>query len=158
LTALNGGDGVRRGTIRITDRSGSSADIDLSNAFTVTDVLSAINSQTSASVTAHADGDHLVLTDTSGGSAVDFSVTDLNGGHAAADLGVAGATGGSTFPGAAVYPITGDFTLDHINNGNRLTLLEADGDEDEDLQITLSDGTTLDMDLDGAATLNEVIA
>ncbi|HID23822.1 MAG TPA: hypothetical protein EYP14_15690, partial [Planctomycetaceae bacterium] len=35
LDMLNGGSGVRRGRIRITDRSGQSADIDLSNAYSV---------------------------------------------------------------------------------------------------------------------------
>ncbi len=43
LDELNGGDGVQRGKIRITDRSGASAVIDLSFARTVDDVLDAIN-------------------------------------------------------------------------------------------------------------------
>ena len=43
LETLNGGAGVRRGIITITDRSGATADIDLSTAVTVDDVLEAIN-------------------------------------------------------------------------------------------------------------------
>src|SRR5207245_36896 len=39
LDVLNGGGGVRRGVVHITDRSGASADVDLSNAFTVDDVI-----------------------------------------------------------------------------------------------------------------------
>ncbi len=46
LNALNGGAGVRPGTIRITDRSGATAEIDLSTAVTVDDVLNAINGST----------------------------------------------------------------------------------------------------------------
>ena len=43
LSSLNGGQGVQRGTIRITDRSGASADIDLTKAVDLDDVLDAIN-------------------------------------------------------------------------------------------------------------------
>ena len=46
LDELNGGDGVQRGKIRITDRSGATAVIDLSFARTVDDVLAAINDNT----------------------------------------------------------------------------------------------------------------
>ena len=46
LDTLNGGQGVRRGTITITDRSGADAEIDLSTSMTVDDVLNAINGNT----------------------------------------------------------------------------------------------------------------
>jgi flagellar hook-associated protein 2 len=41
LADLNGFEGVRRGVIRITDRSGASADIDLTAAIDVNDILDA---------------------------------------------------------------------------------------------------------------------
>ena len=44
LGELNGGQGVQRGKIQITDRSGASAEVDLSTAVTVNDVLDRINS------------------------------------------------------------------------------------------------------------------
>src|SRR5688572_13761441 len=43
LSELNGGAGVSRGKIKITDRSGDSAVIDLQNAQTIDDVVRAIN-------------------------------------------------------------------------------------------------------------------
>ena len=52
MRELNGGAGVQRGKIRITDRSGAVATIDLSFARTVDDVLQAINSNEDISVTA----------------------------------------------------------------------------------------------------------
>jgi flagellar hook-associated protein 2 len=52
LEELNAGAGVRRGSIRITDRAGNAAEIDLRIARTVDDVLDAINNNTEASVTA----------------------------------------------------------------------------------------------------------
>ena len=42
LDTLNGGTGVQRGSIRITDRSGASATIDLTKAIRLDDVLVAI--------------------------------------------------------------------------------------------------------------------
>ena len=44
LSLLNGGAGVERGQIRITDRSGASEVIDLRSALTIDDVVEAINS------------------------------------------------------------------------------------------------------------------
>ena len=69
LSELNGGAGFSPGKIRITDGTGATAIIDLSTAQTIDDVLKDINNAGTISVTATADGDHLVLTDTSGGTA-----------------------------------------------------------------------------------------
>ena len=80
LNVLNGGAGVQPGTIRITDRSGASANIDLSNAYTVDDVVSIINQTSGISVQASIQGDHLVLNDTSGQSTSNFSVADVTWG------------------------------------------------------------------------------
>ena len=68
LDALNGGNGVQRGLVRITDRDGNSADIDLSNAHSVDDVLDAINADEGVSVTATTSDGQIVITDTSGGT------------------------------------------------------------------------------------------
>src|SRR5690606_34749303 len=43
LADLRGGEGIRRGTFRITDRSGASANIDISTAVTLEDVVKKIN-------------------------------------------------------------------------------------------------------------------
>jgi flagellar hook-associated protein 2 len=63
LDEINGGDGLARGKIKITDRSGASATIDLRYAVTVDDVLAAINQNESVEVQASVAGDRLVLTD-----------------------------------------------------------------------------------------------
>ncbi len=44
LSDLNGGNGVSHGSIRITDRSGASTTVDLSQAVDINDVVNAINS------------------------------------------------------------------------------------------------------------------
>ena len=71
LSTLNGGQGVRRGSITITDRSGATANVDLSGAVTMEDVLTAINSNLAINVRARvtalpfngARGDRLVIED-----------------------------------------------------------------------------------------------
>jgi flagellar hook-associated protein 2 len=87
---LNGTQGVRRGVVRITDREGGTAKIDLTTAVTLDDVLDAINSQSTANVKASVQGDHLVITDLTGAATGTLTVKDLSGGYAAADLGIAG--------------------------------------------------------------------
>ena len=52
LASLNGGDGVRRGLFRITDRSGASSVIDISSAVTLDDVIKKINTSLDISVRA----------------------------------------------------------------------------------------------------------
>lgn len=152
LDLLNGGEGVRRGVIRITDRSGSSADIDLTKAVTVDDVVSAINNTTGLSVTASTVGGHLSLTDTSGSTASNLSVSDLNGGYAAADLGLNQSVGTSTLTGTDVLQVTGDFSLNLLDDGNGMRTTDG-----TDLTITLTDDTQLDIDLDGAVTISDVL-
>jgi flagellar hook-associated protein 2 len=86
LGDLNGGAGVRRGTIRITDRAGASADIDLTAVVDVAEVVDLINSNSAINVAARVSGNGLVIEDLTG-EAGQLQVADLNGGFAAARLG-----------------------------------------------------------------------
>ena len=152
LSALNDGNGIRRGSIKITDRAGNSATIDLTNAYSVEDVLDAINANTSISVRARSDGGRLVLDDMTGSTASNLIVAEVNGGHAAADLGLAGNVPASQIEGSSVFQVTSDFSLDQINDGNRMRLVTGN-----DLKITLSDSTELDIDLQGSKTVGDVL-
>ncbi|MBX3452438.1 MAG: flagellar filament capping protein FliD [Planctomycetaceae bacterium] len=152
LEALNGGQGVRRGTFRITDRAGTSKDIDLKNAVTIDDVVRAVNSS-GVGVFAEAVDDHLVLRDTTGGGG-SITVADLNGGSVAADLGIAGSSASHTLSGTGIYTATEAFSLSMLNDGNGLTT-NSSGAE---LQFNLQDGTALAVDLDGVKTLGDVLA
>lgn len=154
LDALNGGNGVRRGTIRITDRAGNIADVDLASAHTLADVVNAINAADDVSVTAEARGRGIVLTDTTGATDNDLSVVDLNGGAAAVDLGIAQSVSGDTLTGDDVYVLTGDFSLDQLNDGNGIRELNGA----PDIRITAADDTSFEVKLDDAFSLNDVIA
>jgi flagellar hook-associated protein 2 len=153
LDALNSGNGIGRGVIRITDRSGNTADVDLANAYTLDDVLAAINSEDAISVVAGTADGRLVLTDTSGATLSDLSVVDLNGGHAAEDLGIAKSVAAATLDGDSVFTVTADLTLDQITEGVGLHLLNGA----PDIRITLTDDTVIEVNLDNAATLNDIL-
>lgn len=152
LSALNDGNGIRRGSIKITDRAGKSATIDLTNSYSVEDVLDAINTNTSISVRARSDGGRLVLDDMTGSSTSNLIVADVNGGHAAADLGLAGNVAAGKIEGSAVFNVTNDFSLDQINDGNRMRLVTG-----TDLRITLGDSTLMAIDIQGSKTVGDVL-
>ncbi|MCH8830057.1 MAG: hypothetical protein IID45_10825, partial [Planctomycetes bacterium] len=148
LDVLNSGAGVRRGTVRVTDRSGSFADIDLSAAYTVQDVLQAINENETISLTASTLGGKIVVTDTTGSTSANLSIVDLNGGHAAEDLGIDQSVAAATFTGSEIFTLTGNFTLDQINDGNGLRRARAGGD----FSITTGPGVEFNVDLSGLLT------
>ena len=152
LDELNAGAGVRRGTIRITDRAGNTADIDLRLARSVDDVLNAINNNTTASVSAAAVGDTFVLTDTSGGAG-NLRVQDVGGGQTALDLGLASINvAANQATGADVLALHTGTKLTTLNDGTGVPLASGN-----DLAITLADESTLNIDLGSATTLGAVL-
>ena len=152
LELLNNGAGVQRGQIRITDRSGESAEIDLRNAVNIDDVVTAINSS-SAGVTASTLGGRLVLKDTTGSTSGNLQVAELGGGTTAASLGIAGSVAASTLTGNDILTVNEDFTLSLLDDGNGLRQTAGTSD----LSITLKDGTALAVNLDSAVTLGNVV-
>ncbi|MEM8864576.1 MAG: flagellar filament capping protein FliD [Planctomycetota bacterium] len=157
LADLNDGDGVAAGEIKVTDRSGASAVIDLRAAQTVDEVLLAINSSADISVSATTAGDSFVLTDNSGGAG-SLSVVDIGLGTTAADLGLGGlSTTTDTLTGGDVYDLSSDTKLSALNDGNGV-YFQNDLETVQDLEITLQDGvTTLAVDLSGSTTLGDVV-
>jgi len=144
LDSLNGGRGVRRGKITITDGTGKTAQIDLTTALTVDDVLDAINSQTTANVRASVSGDRIVIENGSGVTGT-LRVEDARGGYTAADLGILGLNDAGRIEGSDVVNLADGTPLTVLNddNGvrrNRLTTgdfrVTAGG---ESFVVTLSD-------------------
>ncbi|MEM1424603.1 MAG: flagellar cap protein FliD N-terminal domain-containing protein, partial [Planctomycetota bacterium] len=144
LSELNGGEGVERGSIRVTDKSGASAEIDLSQVVEVNDVLDAINSNTAVGVVAEVDGDGLVIRDISGGTGT-LTIEDTFGSQTATSLGIAGsASGASTqIVGDDIRTIDAETDLAILNDG--LGVRIQDGSTD--FTITASDGTELNINL-----------
>ncbi len=154
LDSLNGGSGVRRGYIRITDRSGASALIDLSRAVTVTDVLDQINNSTGIRVLAEVDGDNLKITDLSGETTGNLIVANVGTSATATSLGLLGNSAGTdTITGTTINTVGRSSVLATLNDG---TGIRKHGSLN-DFRITASDGSHYDISIANAANLGDII-
>ncbi|MBX7074393.1 MAG: flagellar filament capping protein FliD [Pirellulales bacterium] len=144
LGTLNGGLGVATGSIRITDRSGASAVVDLRAARTVDDVIHAVNTNTAINVRLETRGDKFVLVDKSGQMQSNLRVQEVGGGSTAADLGLLAIdAAANTADGQDVVRLGRDVLLSSLNNGNGLRF-DASG---ADLRVNFRDGSApLDVD------------
>ena len=148
LEMLNAGEGITRGSIRITDRSGIRSDIDLSTARSIDDVLDAINANAAINVTAIGQGDGIRLIDNTGQSVSNLRVEEVGSGTTAASLGLAGIdVAASMADSADLMRLYDDLDLDLLNDGNGVYKTETL----PDIRYTLSDGTTGTIDLSPVA-------
>jgi flagellar hook-associated protein 2 len=142
LSELNDGQGVQRGKIRITDRSGAAAVIDLRNAQSVDDVLAAINTADGVNVKAAADGDAFRLIDQTGGAG-NLKVEEVSGGSTAQDLGLAGINAAADEAlGQDLVRLYDGLALAQLNDGNGVNFSSAV----PDLDVKFRDGSTLLVD------------
>ena len=140
---LNDGQGVQRGQIRITDRSGSTAVVDLRFVQTVDDVLQAINETGGINITAVADGDALKLIDNSGGSG-NLQVEEVGSGLTANDLGLSGINvAADEAVGQDLLGLYDGLALAKLNDGSGVDLLAGAAD----LDVSFRDGTSLQVDI-----------
>ena len=153
LSQLNAGGGFQPGKIRLTDRSGATAEIDLRTAQTIDDVLMAINGQGGVDVTASVEGDALVLTDHSGGSG-NLRVREVGIGTTAASLGLGEIyVAADVATGSDIFSLHAATRLSTLNDGRGVRLRA----EVDDLEISLADGTVLTVDFGEALTLGDVV-
>jgi len=151
---LHGMQGIQRGSIHVTDRSGDTATIDLSAVANVQDVLDAINYATDINVTATVSGDHLVLTDNTGQTAANLQVQEIGGGTTATDLGILDSVAADTLTGTDLLALSTSMRLDSLNGGIGI------GDPDPgltDLVIRLQDGTRIDVKIHADETVQDVL-
>ncbi len=157
LADLRGGTGIARGKIQITDRAGSSREIDLSNTITIDDVVKQINSTTGIRVGAKVSGDRLTLTDLTGASATNLIVSEVGQGRTAADLGLSGVnTNTNSATGDDLAFLGSSTRLSTIRDNRGLSFVTG-----KDLTVTLKDGTSLDIDLNetrNPTTIGQVLA
>ena len=143
LTNINGGQGFTPGEIRITDRSGNSAVVNLSYAQNVDDVLNAINNS-GLNVTATAVDGKIQLTDNTGDTTSDLKVQEVGNGSTAKSLGLSGINvATSTAVGQDIYTLSNGISLSALNDGMGVRVNSAL----PDITYTLHDGTTGTIDL-----------
>ncbi|MEM6691598.1 MAG: flagellar cap protein FliD N-terminal domain-containing protein, partial [Planctomycetota bacterium] len=147
LSALNDGLGIDGGSIRITDRSGASADIDLSAAQTIDDVLTAIR-DAEIDVDATTRDGRIQLIDQTGSTTSNLKVEQLGNDETAADLGLFGVdVAANTAEGIAIDELvsiddaTSTLISQSENGGQGISFSTGN-----DLAIQLADGTQLDID------------
>lgn len=131
LDSLNGYSGVQRGSIRITNRSGASATIDLTDVVTINEVIDRINAA-GLSVEASVSGDSLALRDTTGGSGT-LRVQEVSGGRTARDLGFADGTasdgdGDGSITGRTLISLGNLAPISALNDGLGISRSVAGGD------------------------------
>lgn len=158
LAGLNDGRGVEAGMIRLTDRSGTSAEVDLTTARTINDVMAAIN-DAEVEIKATTVGNAIRLTDLTGltgRSATNLKVEQLGDKETAADLGLWGIdTDSATVTGfdlevpATTLALRGA-ALSELNGGQGLGPLTS-------LDITLAHGSDASVDLSSASNTAEIV-
>lgn len=157
LDELNGGSGVSRGQIRITDRTGKSATVDLRFVHTAADVVDAINAAGDVRVTAKLDGDRFTLTDSSGGAGT-LSVSEVGTGVTARDLGLSAVSVNAvTASGLDIVSISRSTSLRSLLDGRGVRLA---GSTSPSLQIQLRDGTSVGFTTtlsSGSASVGQLI-
>lgn len=157
LSTLNGGQGVARGKIKVTDTDGAVATIDLSTAVTVDDVLSAINSNGTANVEAVVEGDRITVVDRAGGGGT-LRVQNGSGYTTATSLGIEGNGASITLAGSTGPAVTGvrgsrvnylatQTALSTLNDGNGVAVRSGLGDGVADFEIVARDGTLLKIEI-----------
>ncbi len=139
--SLNGGDGIRRGKIVMTDKAGASSTVDLSTATTLDEIVDIINANDDVAITARIDGERLRLDDVSGGSG-SLKITNASGGFTATDLGIATTTAGTSITSSQIHRLGGQTTLSSLNDG--LGVLIRDNATDFKLSVS---GTTYNITL-----------
>lgn len=139
LKLLNGGEGVRRGKIEITDSSGDKAIVDLSTALSVRDVLDGINSRTDIQVNARIEAGHLVIEDLAGGDQASLTISEVGGGHTATDLGIAQQDDDEdgSIVGDNILYLSDTMRFDVLNDRNGVSV----GKGNRDIDITIGSRT-----------------
>lgn len=172
LDALNGHSGVSRGKIRITDDGGRTAVVDLSFAFTLNDVIDAINNNGIAQVSARVNdlsgsglmGDALIIENVSRTGSI--SVADVGLGKTATSLGIVGESLGGAIVGGRINSIGRNTPLSALNDGRGIgtgaealrvvTLVDSSGSRNIDITAARTVGEVMDLvnNSGGAATLS----
>lgn len=153
LETLNGGNGINRGKIIITDGDGNKATIDLTDVTTLNEIFDRINNADGINVTASAKGDGLIITDNTISGTATLKVENAGSDTTATDLGIAAIDGGAgdidvtvngVIQGASINTIGLNTPLSSLNDGNGVLILNNVAD----FKINPKDGSpAINIDL-----------
>jgi flagellar hook-associated protein 2 len=142
LSQLNNGRGIESGSFRITDRSGKSDIVEITNARSIEDVLAAIN-DADVQVQATIQDNSIRLVDTTNQTASNLILEQLGDSETLADLGLSGIDKNRrvVLGTKLVDPYSNSTKLESLGNGKGVRFNDGN-----DLRISLSDGSNLDID------------
>lgn len=143
LADLNGGLGVERGKIRVTDSTGATADVDLSTAATIDDVLEAINAASGVTVTASANGYGVKIDNVQ-------KIENVFGSQTATSLGINKTAVSGTITGDQVLKLSANTPLSLLRDGSGVAFLADAGNQSvstpvADFKIAVAGGGTHDI-------------
>ncbi|XVJ60568.1 MAG: flagellar filament capping protein FliD [Tepidisphaera sp.] len=136
LSELNGGAGVARGKVVITDSANNTATVDLSRVASISEVVEAINSNGTARVNARVVDDKLVLTDRAGGGGT-MNVANAAGFTTATSLGIAGTASGGTLSGSSLISLSNSTLLSTLNDSNGIAISQTSTPSDYSIRIAV---------------------
>lgn len=145
LSELNGGAGVSRGKIVITDSANHTATVDLSRVASISEVVDAINGNGAALVNARVVDDKLVLTDRAGGGGT-MNITNASGFTTATSLGIAGSASGGTLTGSSLISLSNSTLLSTLNDSNGVAIAQTSTPSDYSIRIAVG-ATTVNVNL-----------
>lgn len=149
LRDLNNGNGVSLGTIRIVDKAGRAANIDLRDCQTVQDVLDKINDPNNGiyvEATINDDNNGIAITDQNHGAPGRLRIMDTDS-NCAQTLGISGITHDLTFKGSDLDPaLTADTPLSCLKSGIPTGKI-----------FVQSGSYSTELDLSGCKTVGDVI-
>ncbi len=159
VSFLNGQAGIDRGSIRITDSSGTSATVNLENVVTVQDVIDNINSAAGIRVKATVQGDRIVIEDLAGGAVSNFKIANYGLDTTATSLGISGTgvtVGTRNFIfGSDINYIATTTQLSQLNDGLGV---RRNSDGINDFTITSASGAAINVDIKASdTTISSVI-
>ncbi len=157
LANLNGGSGVSRGKITITDSAGGAATVDLSRVGTVSEVLSAINSAAGVQVRASVRDGAFIIEDRAGGAGT-MQIANVATYTTADSLGIAKAAVGGVITGDRVHGLTEQTALSQLNDGNGIFVGNVFGEGAWDFDISIGGAAAIRVNLGAQYSGSEVIA
>ena len=146
LSLLNGGEGISRGEVTVTDSSGASATVDLSRVGTVNEVIEAFNSAEGVRVRLSIENSRFVLTDTAGGAGA-VTVANGSGSTTATSLGLAGSAADGSLEGQSVMRLGDATPLSSLRDGLGIGFNSAVGNSTPDFTLKTRDGSTYSVDI-----------
>jgi len=147
LADLNGGAGIERGKVIVTDHAGNTATIDLSRIATVGELLDKLNTNDTVRIAARVEGDKLVIEDDTGVSGM-LRIQNGIGYTTATSLKIEGSALNAAIESEPIYLIGDATTLQSLNDGNGVRFNNAAGTGTTgDFTINTRDGRTFSVDI-----------